>query len=160
VNLVRNVSLRGLWIALFLLAFAGHAVAGEAIFKSNVVGSNPGVVIAGVASGGAPWVVANGEAILHSDGKIKVETKGLILTNVGTAGPITHVSASLVCGGSGGLVVATTAAVPLSSGGDSLVMESITLPARCFGPVVLVRIAGVNGTLLANPGAWIAATGF
>jgi hypothetical protein len=84
----------------------------------------------------------------------------LILPNLGNPGPVTNVSASLVCGGSGGTVVATTDPVPLSGDGNAEIEAGITLPDTCFGPIVLVRAAGINGNLLPQAGPWIAATGF
>ena len=55
--------------------------------------------------------------------------------------------------------MATTGAVRLSAEGDAKIEAKINLPSSCFGPVVLVRVAGVNGTLLPAPSAWIAASG-
>ena len=71
-------------------------------------------------SGGAPWTVSSGEASVSSSGSLKVEVQGLLLTPgapanlVGTVGPVQMVAASLVCGGSGGMVVDSTPGVPLS----------------------------------------------
>jgi hypothetical protein len=31
--------------------------------------------------------------------------------------------------------------------------------SACFGSIILVRVAGVNGTALPAPGPWIAASG-
>jgi RNA polymerase sigma factor (sigma-70 family) len=64
------------------------------------------------------------------------------------------ISASLVCGGTGGTVVATTDPVSLSASGDAEIESQISVPSTCFGPVVLVR-AVFNG----NAGPWIAGTG-
>jgi len=77
---------------------------------------------------------------------------------------VTQIAASLVCGGSGGMVVATTPAVNLSPEGDAELEAKITPPATCFGTIILVRVAGTNGTLLPTPLAqtvpFIAVTGF
>src|SRR6266403_4721565 len=134
---------------------ASSALAEEHLFRSTIVGSNPQTVIAGVPSGGAPWTVQRGSAALDGDGRLRVEVRDLILPKLGTTGPVNSVSASLVCGGAGGTVVATTDAVALSADGNAEIESGISLPATCFGPVVLVR-AVFNGT----PGPWIASTGF
>ena len=84
----------------------------------------------------------------------------MILPNLGNPGPVTSVSASLVCGGSGGIVVATTDPVPLSDDGNAEIEARIKLPDTCFGPIVLVRAAGFNSNPLPQAGPWIAATGF
>lgn len=117
--------------------------------------------IRGVNAGGAPWVVAEGAAKLKSDGKFQVEVEGLLLAAgpaKGTVGPVTGVRASLTCDGAN--VVATTGVVPLSAEGDASIKESITLPASCVAPIVLVRV----GSTASNPGPlmgpWIAASGF
>src|SRR5437879_4305119 len=77
-------------------------------FESSVIGTVPGLAVAGVASGGAPWVVQTGEASISPGGQVHVEIRGLLIgtggpTNlVGTAGPVTMVGATLICGGTGG----------------------------------------------------------
>jgi len=90
---------------------AAGTVADEIAFLSPIVGSNPGVTIAGVNSGGAPWVVNHGFAVLNDDGRLRADIHGLILPNLGTPGPVTAVAASVVCGDA---VAATTDSVPLS----------------------------------------------
>ena len=132
-------------------------------FRSGVIGSNPGLTIGGVPSGGAAWVVREGKASLTPSGELELEVKGLLISGGplnGTTGPVTQIAASLVCGGSGGMVVATTAAVNLSPEGDAELEAKITPPATCFGTIILVRVAGINGTLLPAPGPFIAVTGF
>lgn len=137
-------------------------------FSSGVIGSTPGLTIGGIMSGGAPWVVKSAKASLSPSGNLQVEVEGLLIgpgvTGAGTTGPVTQIAASLVCGGSGGMVVATTAAVNLSAEGDAEIEATITPPATCFGTIILVRVAGTNGTLLPTPLAatvpFIAVTGF
>jgi hypothetical protein len=82
------------------------------------------------------------------------------LPSLGNTGPVTSVSASLVCGGAGGAVVATTDAVPLSHDGNAEIEARISISGACFAPIVLIRAAAFNGNPLAQPGPWIAATGF
>jgi len=141
---------------------SGHS--GQSSFRSGLIGSAPGLTIGGIASGSADWVVKSGKATVTPHGELQIEVEGLLLTSTGTTGPVTQIAASLVCGGSGGTVVATTSAVNLSAEGDAELEAKITPPATCFGTVILVRVAGVNGTPLPMPLAqtvpFIAVTGF
>jgi hypothetical protein len=152
---MKKILARVVVIGGLLAGLCGFAVAEEFLFRSDVIGSNPNTVIGGVQSGGAPWTVQRGSAALDSDRRLRVELVGLILTNLGNPGPVKNISASLVCGGTGGSVVATTDAVPLSGAGDAEIESRITVPSTCVGPVVLVR-AVFNG----NAGPWITGTGF
>src|SRR2546429_8005969 len=119
--LTRVILLGGLLAGVFVLS----ALAEEFLFRSTISGSNPNTVIGGVPSGGAPWTVHRGAAALTGDGRLRVEIAGLILVNLGTPGPVKSVSGSLVCGGTGGSVVATTDAVPLSPEGDAEVESRV-----------------------------------
>jgi hypothetical protein len=113
----------------------------------------------------APWVVHEAKASLTPSGELELEVHGLLIgpgvTGAGTTGPVTQIAASLVCGGTGGAVVATSPAVNLSAEGDAEIEAKLTLPTTppCFGPVILVRVAGVNNTPVAS-GPFIAVTGF
>jgi hypothetical protein len=145
-------------LAMCLMAgmFAIGTSADELVFLSPVVGSNPGATIAGVASGGAPWVVRRGLAVLTSDGRLSVDVRGLVLPSANnTAGPITGVSASVVCANT---VVATSNAANLTSTGDAEIHAKLSVALPCVGAVVLVRAAAVNGSPLPS-GPFIAATG-
>jgi hypothetical protein len=136
--------------------FAVGTMADELSFFAPVVGSNPGLTIAGVASGGAAWVVREGRAVITDDGRVRVEVHGLVLPSTGgTTGPVSAVSASVVCANT---VVATSGAVSLSPTGDAEIRAKLTVPSPCVGAVVLVRAAVVNGTAL-PAGPFIAATG-
>jgi hypothetical protein len=134
-------------------------MAQDSLFRTAIIGSNPKTIIAGVQSGGAPWTVERGSAVLNDDGKLHVTLRDLILLNLGNPGPVTSVSASLVCGGAGGTVVATTDPVPLSGDGNADIDATIAVPGPCFALTVLVRAAGFNGSVLPQPGPWIAASG-
>jgi hypothetical protein len=134
--------------------FALAAVAGELVFFSPIVGSNPNVTIAGVPSGGLPWTT-HGSAVLNDDGRLSVDIDDLILPSVGSPGPVTQVDASVVCSDA---VAATSNAVNLSAEGNARIHAKLQLPSPCFGPIVLIRLAGANNTPVAN-GPWIAATG-
>jgi hypothetical protein len=79
---------------------------------------------------------------------------------VGTVGPVKEVAASLVCGGSGGTVAASTGGFPLAADGKATIFASVTLPAQCQAPAVLVRIFDPTAAANAQLGAFIALTGF
>ena len=136
--------------------FAVSTVADEIGFLSPIVGSNPGVTIAGVKSGGAPWVVNHGFAVLNDDGRLRADVRGLILPNLGTPGPVTAVAASVVCGDA---VAATSDSVPLSVDGNAEIHAKLQVPSPCLGTIVLIRATAFDGTPLPAPGPWIAATG-
>ena len=136
--------------------FALSTVADEIAFLSPIVGSNPGVTIAGVKSGGAPWVVNHGFAVLNDDGRLRADVRGLILPNLGSAGPVTAVAASVICGDA---VAATSDSAALSVDGNAEIHGKLQVPSPCLGTIVLIRATAFNGTPLPAPGPWIAATG-
>lgn len=109
----------------------------------------------GVAPGGVPWVLRRGEAQLKLNGRFELRLNGLIIPNLGSAGPVTSVTASLYCGeDANGTAVATTASAPLSPHGDARIRDnSFTVPSSCLVPVVMVHPNG-------NPAAYIAITGW
>ena len=162
----KSLTLSSCILLLVVLAAASENERSEEPYKSAVVGSLPNEMIGGVASGGLPWVVSKGEAKIHKDGKLQVEVRGLVLSGPGvpanlegTTGPVTDVRASLVCGGSGGAVVATTDPVTLTPTGDARIQAQIEVPERCIGPIVLVRIGGTTSAPPPILGGWIAASG-
>ena len=74
-------------------ALAISTLADELAFVAPIAGSNPNVTIAGVGSGGAPWVVRHGAAVLTDSGKLRVDVRGLVLPSAGnTAGPVTKLT--------------------------------------------------------------------
>ena len=101
-------------------------------------------------------MVKHAFATLTDDGRLRVDVRGLILPALGTAGPVTAVSASVACSDT---VAATSAAVPLSTEGNTEIHAKLQVPSPCFGTTILVRVAGVNGNALPAPGPWIAASG-
>jgi hypothetical protein len=154
---MRKTSLLVLAVCLMAGMFAMGTSADELVFIAPVVGSNPGATIGGVASGGAPWVVRRGIAVLTDEGRLSVDVRGLVLPSVNnTAGPITGVAASVVCANA---VVATSGVANLSMAGDAEIHAKLTVALPCVGAVVLVRAAAVNGVVLPAPTAFIAATG-
>lgn len=130
-------------IGLGLMA-TGAWADGSRAFSGQLVGSTPGQHVAGVPSGGAPWVIAASEFTVSAGGKIQVEIRGLLISAgpaINTVGPVTMVSASLVCGD---VVAGTTGAVPLSAAGDASIYATITVPAPCIAPALLIRIAATT----------------
>ena len=155
------------WFLLGLVFWSGPGVsaqalhteaAGKPLFTSGVLGSNPDQMIAGVASGTAPWVVSSGTLSVYADGTIKGKIRGLIIPGTGV-GPVTKVAVSLVSGGSGGAVVATTQSFDLSPDGDVKIADKIDLPAQVVAPVLLVRITALDTGDLPAPINWIASSG-
>jgi hypothetical protein len=134
-----------------------QAQADDTKFSSPIVGSAVGTTIAGIPSGGAPWVVSRGRARLESDGSLEIEVTGLLLAagpNAGTRGGIAQVLASVVCGD---IVQADTDAVTFPPDGSFEIRAMVKLPQpACQGAVVLIRI--VRPTI-APPPPFIAATG-
>jgi hypothetical protein len=82
-----------------------------------------------------------------------------VIPQVGV-GPVTKIAASLVCGGSGGFVAATTRSFPLQEDGDISLADTIKLPASCVAPAVLIRIAALTDGDLPAPINFIASSGF
>jgi hypothetical protein len=107
--------------------------------------SVPGPTIAGVPAGGRAWAIDRGsKAKLDEDGEVRAVIHGLVFADTGTT--IAQVKASVVCGGA---VTGTTGLVSLSPEGDAEIRETVSIPASCTDPIVLIRAPG---------GAWIAST--
>ncbi len=165
-----QVSRRTAVAALAVAALGGSATAGMSAFGRDGRGHHRGHVlfasqvapsvptdptIHGVQPGNAPWVIRRGEVKLRRDGRLRLRVSGLVIPSPpgdGTPGPVTSISASLYCGDST-TPADTTAKVPLSKSGDARIRETLTLPAKCLGPVVLVHPNG-------NTTRYIAASGF
>jgi hypothetical protein len=138
---------------------------GNSVFESALVGSVPNTTIGGVTAGGVPWVVASSDATLSADGRLHVDVSGLLIANVtgvpanlvGTVGPVQMVGASLACGGA---VTASSDGAPLSARGNAQIDATLTLPATCMSPTVLVRIFTASAPLGSQLGPFIAVTGF
>lgn len=139
------------FVALF--AFSGARANAQNVLESTIIGSTPGQIIGGVTAGGAPWQVTHARVVLLNDGSLHIQLAGLVLVSTGM-NPVAQVAASLVCGGSGGAVAATSDTFPLTPDGNADFRGQLTLPSSCLAPVVIVRAVGPNG-----PGAFIAATG-
>jgi hypothetical protein len=108
----------------------------------------------GVSPGGAPWVLKSGGVRLKRDGKLDLRVQGLVIPSLGTAGPVTTISASLYCGADSNTTAADTSQqVPISSSGDARIHDdSFTVPATCLAPVILVHPNGAATTYIALDG--------
>ena len=93
--------------------------------------------IFGVAPGGAPWKLARGQVRLGKDGRLMVDVDGLVLTTTG-ANPVPDLAASVYCGGT---LAATTKPAPFSTTGNALIRATVSLPAFCPAPAVLLNPA-------------------
>ena len=147
----------------------GNGNNGSNGFESGLIGSVPSTTVGGVASGGVAWVVAGSDVSISGDGRLRVEVSGLLIANVtgvpanlvGTTGPVTMVGASLVCGGSGGTVVASSDGAPLSAAGNANIDAMVTVPTTgCMAPVVLIRVFTSSAPTGSQLGVFIALTGF
>ena len=110
-------------------------------------GGQPNVVH-GVNPGGQPWVISRLSADVGTDGRIRVDGRGLLLAggnNIGTAGG-QSVRARLICAG----VPHDSDLVPLDARGDFTISGFVNPfpPSPCSSPVLLIVNAG---------GAWFAA---
>jgi hypothetical protein len=72
---------------------------------------------------------------------------------MGTARPVTTVSASLFCGADTSATPAvTTGQVPISPEGDAKIHQRVTLPATCLAPIVLVHPNGATARYISLTG--------
>lgn len=129
---------------------------GNTLFDTTLAPTVPGdPTLHNNAAGGAPWVLSFGEARLREDGRLDVRIRGLVIpppTGNGTPGPVTTVRAALFCGNDT-TAAATTPSVPLSTSGNARIRASLTLPAKCLAPALLIQ---PNGSSM----VYITANGF
>ena len=90
---------------------------------------------------------------LKANGKLDIRIDGLILPALGTAGPVTTVSASLLCGADAqtGPTV-TTGAFPLSQAGNARIEAKLNLPATCLAPIFVIHPNGGTTRYIAVSG--------
>jgi hypothetical protein len=165
-----GAAVRGLVVALAALAFTSIASAQDNVdlkFKGGIgvipvtgVATNGTVnlnVVRGVNPAG-PWRIADLNAVVESNGHIRVRGRGLLLAagnGIGTnAGASVH--ATLFCGPAATATAFDEAGVPLASDGDFVIDDFLTgngpVPTPCENPVLLIR----NGAL-PGQGVWFAA---
>jgi hypothetical protein len=127
---------------------------GEALVRSGLAPSVPtDPAFHGIAAAGAPWVLSDSSVRLKASGELDISIDGLILPSLGTAGPVTTVSASLLCGGDANANrAATTGTFPLSQAGDARIEETLSLPAACLAPSFVIHPNGRTALYIAVSG--------
>jgi hypothetical protein len=117
--------------------------------QTGVVARN---VVRGVPPGGQPWVIARLTAEIETDGRIRVDGRGLLLAGGDRIGTNANASvkAVLFCGAPGSAVASESAIVALDPAGDFRIDGTLSpVPASpCDSPVLLIESAG---------GSWFAA---
>jgi len=141
----------------FAVAASGHrgddGGKGKALLSSSLAPSVPAdVAIHGIVPGGVPWMIEPSSVRLKANGELDLRIRGLVIPGRGDAGPVTTVSASLLCGADQ-MPAATTGTVPLSTSGDARIEDRIAVPATCLAPAVVVHPNG-------NTQAYIAVSGW
>lgn len=122
---------------------------------ANADGTFPNVklnVVRGVNPGAGPWRIADLQAEIHSDGRIKVKGRGLLLASSNSIGQNANqnVFATLICEATTPFVEHNTSfSVPLDQNGDFRIDDTLEgVPSTCASPVLLIRNTG---------GVWFAA---
>jgi hypothetical protein len=125
----------------------------------SVVGSGTGQV----TGAPGPWSATVGSARVNlQTGRIRFIVRGLVLAasnNIGTPGPITLITGTLVCdtdgsAGGGNSTLVDTPLIPLSSEGDAEFKGEIgPLPDSCLNEPDIVFLIRAFGTLWIGNGA-------
>ena len=99
--------------------------------------------------GSDAWAIADGNAKLFEDGRVKLDVEGLVLTPEGT-NPVANGRVVVSCNGGGAGNVVQSGLVPLSiPDGNAAFRGTLPIPSPCLDPVVFFASPG---------GAWFAAT--
>jgi predicted lipoprotein with Yx(FWY)xxD motif len=129
----------------------GHHT-GNVVFRSSIAPSEPtDPTLNGVAAGGAPWVINRGQVTIKRDGRLRLEVRGLVIPELGNAGPVNTISASIACANEP--PADKTQTVPLSQSGDATIKDDLNLPSTCLGPRVFVNPNGI-GTAYIGLSGW------
>jgi len=133
---------------------SGHGN-GNTLLRSTLAPSVPGdPTFHGVNPGGAPWVLQRGEVRLKRNGQFRLRLQGLVIPNPpgdNTPGPVTTVNSSLYCGADT-TAAATTDTVPISRQGDASINTTISVPATCLAPLILVHPNGIAAAYISLEG--------
>jgi len=153
-----RIALAAALVTSLLTLGAATANPGAKLIDANLVGIPAGAaaVFPGVIGGGAPWVIAKGDARLFADGRLQVQVKGLVLDPtlpIGAAGTNPFPTGRAIVSCSNGASVVTTDLVPYSSDGNAEVNTRVELPSPCLG--ALVFFAGET----AGGARWFAVSG-
>jgi len=137
-----------------VLTVGASAGEGSTLLRSTLAPSVPGdPPFHGVTPGGAPWILDRGDVSIRDNGKLALEVEGLVIPALGTPDGVKTISASLYCGAEANTApAATTKQVPLSRSGDAKIRQTLTLPATCFAPIVLVHPNGILARYIAVTG--------
>jgi hypothetical protein len=127
---------------------------GDALVRSTLVPSVPtDPAFHGIAAAGAPWMLSGSSVRLKASGELDISIDGLVLTALGTAGPVTTVSASLLCGADAQAgPTATTGTFRLSQAGDARIKANLALPATCLAPSFVIHPNGGTTRYIAVSG--------
>ena len=108
--------------------------------------------IRGLGGGGVPWSVDRARGELRTDGRLKLEVEGLVLTSTG-ANPsptfVARVNCLTAAQPQNGETV-STAPVATDAAGNAEFDARLNLPDPCYGPIVFVTN---------EAGRWFAVTG-
>lgn len=139
---------------------------------STMRGNLPHVDINNNIGAGAPWVIADGDGSLTSDGVVRVRTRGLVFApsvpKVGGTNPVPKFRAIVSCTtvnakGQTEIVNISTGGFPADKKGNCNIHDMVKLPNPCYAPIILV---GPETNPATPPdteipgGTWFAATGF
>jgi len=124
----------------------------KVVLTSSLLPSEPSFPsLHGVTTDRAPWLLKSGTLRLSTNGELRAKIRGLIIPELGTAGPVTTVDASLYCAEET-TPAATTPSVPLSTNGDATIDTTVKLPVLCQAPVVLINPNGISSIYIASNG--------
>jgi hypothetical protein len=123
----------------------------QPLFVTSLAPSEPNdPTLHGVMPGGLPWVIKNSVFALVGN-NVLVSIRGLIIPELGTPGPVTTVDASLYCANET-TAAATTQSVPISEGGNALILARVKLPSLCQTPAVLINPNSIGSIYIATSG--------
>jgi predicted lipoprotein with Yx(FWY)xxD motif len=131
-------------------AGGGHHT-GNVMFRSSIAPSEPtDPTLNGVVAGGAPWVIDRGEVTIKRHGRLRLDVTGLVIPELGNAGPVNSISASIACADEA--PADKTQTVALSQSGDATIKDDLNLPSTCLGPRVFVNPNGIGTAYIALSG--------
>ena len=147
-----TAALAGAVLALGAAPSLASGGGGRPVVQGPLVGSMPAPAspsIAGIRPGAAPWVNGPSRVRVHTDGRLAVTIRGLVIPPpVGTGtNPIASVVATIVCDD---VVGSSTAPFALSAAGDGSTSTTVALPGECADAVVLVQPAGNRAVYIAS----------
>lgn len=117
--------------------------------------------IRGIPGGGLPWEIQEGKGEVNTDGTITVRVRGLVLAHEAPVppaqqgtNPVGQVKAIVSCqtinAGSAAVTNVVTAPVPVTTTGNAIIEDKVSLPSPCIAPIVFVT---------SPTNAWFSATG-